>query len=279
MKTKLTLSALFVLSMLCNAGVYFTAPTPANNTNNYLYPFSPTFAATSSMNTCKMEIDSVNYTATVSGGTSCAYTPTTATLLYNHTYTYKGWANFSGTWNATNETRTTPYYSCGNVTGNAVLLADVNVSVGTTCFTVTQTSIIFNGNGKYIRGYTTAGSYYGIVGATNTTIKNFFITNEYYGIITSLQANTIDNNTITSCYYGIGMNANLTTISNNTITVPNSAGYIGIYGFGGNLTILNNVISGTPVGENVSCFTQWKQNHDKQQHHGEYIRRHLPFFD
>jgi len=180
--------------------VSFTSPTPANNTNNSIYPVVFNMTSSTEMESCYLEIDGANYTGTLaSNNFSCSYALPFAT--YNHTYSGKGYANISGTFYATNETRSFSYYGCGYLDETADLITDIAgapidivISSGSemptnpaACIFINASNIVLDCANHEITGDGTPSEQDNIGIAlndslTNVTIKNCRVSNYTYGI-------------------------------------------------------------------------------------------------
>jgi hypothetical protein len=249
--------------------IYFTDPTPSNATNNFTYGMVFNWTGDTAIGAADnyIEIDGVNNTCTpTDDNLSCSYTLSYAEHFFNHTYSVIGYANISGTYYPTNETRTFDYYGCGNINTNATLIGNVSRN-NAVCFALNATSLTLDGDGYYITGGNIFVNYpYSTI--KNTNIKDYVggggdilntiirLNTSYNNIInntitngsatcidiSSAHNNTIANNTISNgCAYPIFIRGNNNTIKNNTISTYIS----GIAVFKSNNTdIIDNTVSG-----------------------------------
>ena len=144
----------------------FVSPTPANNTDNLIYPilFNISTDDNSILSASFIEIDSVNKSCILAtDNLSCAYTLPYSEHIFNHTYSALGYANLSGTLYPTNETRTVPYYGCGYVTAAISILKGNIVSWNMSdCLTINTTIDELDGGGYNVTGGDTpSGDYSG----------------------------------------------------------------------------------------------------------------------
>jgi len=231
--------------------IYWTSPTPANNTNNFTYGMVYNFTISSgtiSTGGNKIEVDGTNYSCVLSGDSlGCAVTLNYTHHIFNNTYSIKAFGNVSGTITTGNETtREIPYYGCGN-TGSGTMLG--NVSTTGTCFTFNATSTTFDCAGYRLTGDNSGTTDYGIdINDKNTfSVQNCDIFNFYEGIRVdddTIQAGNIGNSTFQNQTqagvrivkadniivqnntfqhqpnHGVELNANATycNLTNNTIT-------------------------------------------------------------
>jgi len=230
----------------------FVSPTPANNTDNLIYPilFNISTDDNSILSASFIEIDSVNKSCILATNKlSCAYTLPYSEHIFNHTYSALGYANLSGTLYPTNETRTVPYYGCGEVTQNSTLIANLTRPWTGQCFDIGAgiSNIVLDGNGYTIdEGIDNYGQ--------NNTIKNFNMVGDVYSAIWIYAYHKggliIDNNTMnaTTIRYKTGIREGAdgapfgqVTITNNRIT--GAALETGLMACGGrDYNISNNII-------------------------------------
>lgn len=222
--------------------VYFTMPTPANNSNVTIYGIVLNFTSTSSMSTGNyIQIDGVNYSCTQSADNlSCAYALTYPQHIFNHTYSVIGFANVSGTYYPTNEIRVFNYYGCGIVNSTGTLISSVSIT-GSTCFTVNSSSVALNCAGYSVTGDGTVGTYgINITGYNQTNVSDCQVTGFNTGIYLNSSANsTLGNNTAYNNTNGFSVygSANTTLSSNNATN--NTAGGL-ILGGGADSTVLSS---------------------------------------
>jgi parallel beta-helix repeat protein len=244
-------TTLYINAVIPSAIPYFVSPTPANNINDFTYPITFNMTANSIMSgPGYIQIDGVNQTCTpASDNLSCSYTIPYANTTFNHTYSVEGWANISGTYYATNET-SVPYYGCGNVNSSGTLLGNISIN-GSTCFTITASSINFNGNGYTITG---DGAYntYGLVttesGVNNENFGNLSITNFNYGFYTvNNQDNTFTNCTAYNNQYGFYIYSSITQTITNDSASNNAYGFFVSYA-GDNILTNNTAYNNTNYG-------------------------------
>jgi hypothetical protein len=146
---------MILMASLANASVFFTYPTPANNTNDLIYPIVFNMTSTDAMGDNNfIEIDGGNNSCTLAtNNLSCIYTISYGlNTIFNHTYSAIGYANISGAYNTTNETRVINYYGCGYVYTSGTLIGNVSISDGNPCFEVQVFNISFDGRGYTING-------------------------------------------------------------------------------------------------------------------------------
>ena len=229
--------------------VQFVSPTPVNGTNNFTYGMVFNFTSSTNMSNCSIEIDGTNKTGTRSSDNlSCSYAPSYAEHIFNNSYDVIGWANVSGTYYATNETRVIPYYGCGYVVKNGNLIGNLSIGgTGVACFTMNTSNILFDGNNNKITktsGTSTKGM---VISASNITIENVTVISFNQGVRTTSVSNlTLINNTITGFNnYGIFMDAvTASNIINNTLITAN--GDV-VYITGSSGASKNNIISGNKI--------------------------------
>jgi parallel beta-helix repeat protein len=217
-----------------NSGVvYFDAITPTNGTNNFTYGiiFNMTASPSMPMSTGYIEVDGTNQTCSLaSDNLSCSYALSYPEHLFNHTYSAIGYANFSGSYNITNETRIVPYYGCGYVNGNGTMLGNVSrdMSNGDACFVPYANNTIFDGAGYTLSSNSTSGST-GILFTSYTTNNSYKNLNIYgFGIGVAFQRAHSNNLTNSTLYNNVDEGAEI--------------------GLSNNCVFTNNTVFGSPIG-------------------------------
>jgi parallel beta-helix repeat protein len=259
------------------SNVSFSQPTPASNVNDFIYPITFNMTSASAMSTPGyIEIDGTNQTCILAADNlSCSYALPYDSTLFNHTYSAKGYADINGTYYLTDETRTVPYYGCGNVDASGTLLGNVSIN-GSTCFTIIADNVDFNGNGYTVSGNSSNATYLPDFGLNqldprsggiyanaeslgdghawrNETLSNFRIAN----FIDGIYLDTIFNSTVINdtCYNNVGAGIDLDGDGYN-ITFVNNTAY-GNLGSGFNLpgdSSANNTIAGNLAYGNFCGF-------------------------
>jgi parallel beta-helix repeat protein len=147
-----------------------------------------------------------------------------------------------------------PLLSCGNVTKNSVLIADLNSSG--TCLNITADNVVLDCNNHSIRGMGGANTY-GILasGRKNVVIKNCRVTNYSVGIMlnSTTQSTVVSNVVYNNSNEGIYLYSwsNDTDLINNT--VYNNQRGIRIYYSAGN-QIYNNRVYNITMYDGIGLF-------------------------
>ena len=246
---------------------YFVSPTPDNASNSLSYPLRINLTSTDFMSDCKIEIDGVNKTGTVSANNlTCTYTLPYSEHLFNHSYTIKAFANIT-TYLQSNETRIFSYNGCGYVNSNATLSNNIDGNNVSTCLTLNSSNLLLQGQGYNIYNASTAiyASFLSNVTISNTSFSNLSayaiypinsfnisvinntFTNISYSIYLSNSSNSlISDNVLFQNLYGISAYvSDEVNITNNNIS--NSSIY-GIFADGSTSLILQNNISKSGYG-------------------------------
>jgi len=164
--------------------IAFTNPTPSNGSTNYTNSQILNFTSDIPMASCLMSIDGNNQTGTVSAdGLSCSYTMLDTDYRYNDSYNIIGFANLSGTYYQTNETRAFDYFGCGYLNSTATLLSNI-----TTADANYPTCIIYNASNAAL------------------SCKGYNITSTFGHAIGLNPAIDIDNTTTRDCILDDGIN-------------------------------------------------------------------------